>query len=355
MFLSSAPGMKMKVLFRADADKDHGLGHLHRCLGLACALRVSNVECVFLVYGGEEARSRAEFLGFETHMANSVALGGDGDLDQTLKIAAETHSIAAVIDSYSTGPQYLANLRSAGLFVAAIDDFALHSFSCHLVVNGAAGAERLPYVSATGDTQFLLGTQYVLLRPEFWNAPERNYVREVKRIMLSAGGTHRVDLLCRILAMLDDLGGDFSITVITGPFSKNPHLINQAAANCKRNVTVESSPKSLYEIMVRSDMALTAAGQTAYELAALGTPIVAFSIADNQIVGLQGFAQQGLCAITEAPQEADFCVRLKEATTELLKNGSSRQRLGLLGRSLIDGRGAFRVADIVQRVPTYSH
>src|SRR6185312_5837108 len=127
MFLSSAPGMKMKVLFRADADKDHGLGHLHRCLGLACALRVSNVECVFLVYGGEEARSRAEFLGFETHMANSVALGGDGDLDQTLKIAAETHSIAAVIDSYSTGPQYLANLRSAGLFVAAIDDFALHS------------------------------------------------------------------------------------------------------------------------------------------------------------------------------------------------------------------------------------
>jgi UDP-2,4-diacetamido-2,4,6-trideoxy-beta-L-altropyranose hydrolase len=161
--------------------------------------------------------------------------------------------------------------------------------------------------------------------------------------------------LCGLLLMLDTLPGDFAVTAVVGPFSKNVDLIGDTASKCRRDIFLAKAPESLYQIMVNCELALTAAGQTAYELAALGTPMVLFAIADNQIRGLEGFSQSGLCTVECSPSDSDFFLRVAQTSQELLKNASLRQHLGLLEKSLVDGRGAFRVTDAIRNANRYSN
>lgn len=348
-------GMGSRAILRVDGGINEGLGHLHRCIALASALRECGSECLFLLHGSQEAQRRTSTLGFESVLAEPLARGSTADLNLLLQTARATDCSMLILDSYHIGPEYLASLGSAGLTVTMIDDLATHGFSCQFVVNGAINADRLPYVSTSGNTQFLLGSRYVLLRPEFWNIPERHYSSAVKRVMLTLGGTDQHRLFCQILRILDEMTEDFMISAIVGPFTENRHRIKRCAGECKRDVQLLDAPESLCQAMLDCDLIITAAGQTAYEAVASGTPMIAFAMVDNQIAGLEGFSERGLCTIGDSPLDPNFSPRIANAIKELLGNDQLRRHLGFLQKSLIDGRGAFRVAEILQSAHTYSH
>lgn len=332
------------ILLRVDAGSYFGLGHLQRCLSLAIALRQANARCIFLTPDERAVQDRVARLGFAIRALEDVEPGDDEDYRQTLSVAERRRCDAVVVDSYHVDGSYLEQLRAAGFLVVAIDDLARFPFPCHVVVSSGAQAETLPYRSSTGDTRFLLGPKYALLREEFWDIPSRRVEDEVRNVLVTMGGADGHNLTPVILEMLDSLPSNFNVTAVVGPFFNRRAEVEAAAKHCQRFVRLVHSPNSVRDLMLEADLAISAGGQTLYELAATGTPTIAIQVVENQTGNIRSFAQHGIVSPIILEDREWLRVALADEVTHLLMDSKQRKQMSQAGRMLVDGKGAIRCA-----------
>ncbi len=342
------------VLFRVDAGARVGLGHLQRCLSLASALRQLDVRCVFLAVGEPAVRDRVVGAGFGVHALNGAGCGDEADLRQTLDTAANEGCEGVIVDSYTVDESYLGRLRGAGFMVVAIDDTCSVPSPCHLVVNGGAQASALPYRSSSGDTRFLLGPEYVLLREEFWSVPAREVADPVRNILVMMGGADGRNLTPLVLRLLEPLAGTFGVTAVVGPFSKNHAEIDAVVAQCRRSVSLVHAPCSVLDLMLQADLAVSAGGQTLYELAAAGTPTLAIEVAENQADNVHSLAQRGVVSPILFESIEQLRADLLDAVTRLLAASDELMQMSRAGTRLVDGLGAKRTAKVLAEMLSVS-
>lgn len=332
-----------RVLFRVDAGRQHGLGHLQRCLSLAAALGRSGAPCTFMGPGETSIAERVEAAGFGVNPA-TADVGTPTDATDVTAVAEHNACGTIVVDSYGISTDYLVRLRSGGRFIVAIDDLAAISFPCQLVINGAAHAPRLHYRTPDPDTVLLRGPQYALLRPEFWTSHPARGTEGLPRVLLAVGGSDPLDVVPQMIETVARLPEHFAVDVIVGPFFHNVRRIEQAAKRARRQVDLYVAPTAVRSMMERASLAVSAAGQTLYELACVGCPTIAVQTAENQRGQLEALAAAGVVyPIAEAAQRARLA-RLAEAIRALLADRPRRAAMSAAGRALIDGQGALRVA-----------
>lgn len=339
----------LKALIRAETGPSVGLGHLQRCMALAAALEQEGVaEPVFLA---AEATA-VEWLdrsGLQ-HVEAGFEPGAPGDVDTVLRTAGREGCDLVITDSYLLHEGHLGAIRRAGHILVSLDDLCRHPFPSHVVVNGGAHARALDYVSAVGDTRFLLGPTYALLRPEFWKAPRTRTDRGVERILVTFGGGDPTGLTQRVIRGLDELDDHVSLTVLVGPMFRDRAEIDRAARGASCAVELAEPSFEVRRLMEEADLAISAAGQTLYELAAVGTPAVAVQVADNQRDTLAALVSHGAVVAAGASDDADIGDRVRQAVGELIRERSARDDLRQAGQRLVDGRGALRVARAIRAV-----
>jgi UDP-2,4-diacetamido-2,4,6-trideoxy-beta-L-altropyranose hydrolase len=345
MAAKSGPLRFTEVLIRVDAGPGIGLGHLQRCLSLAEVLRRAGAACSFVINEGAVADRRVEAAGFAAPEAAGAPSWSGNDLERTIRLAARRGCAAVVVDGYGAGPGFLRSLREAGNYVAAIDDLSEHHFPCQLVINGAVHAKELRPKSSTGDTAFLFGPKYAILRPELWGVPSRATRAAVSTILLTLGGTDDFGLMPELLRALDSLPGIFAVTAIIGPYFTSGDTIRRVAVGCERRVRLVEGATSVRDLMLEADLAVSAGGQTLYELAAVGTPAVAIQLAENQAGQMLGFAEAGFVRLAGTVGRDDISAGVREQVLPLLADAAAREAMAAAGRALIDGKGAIRVAE----------
>lgn len=342
---SFAPSHGLLVV--ADSGPGIGLGHLQRCLALASALQREGMACAFVSTGDPRTDARIrrrEFACLSPGFRSDLDVPGP---DSVLAEAGRAGCQGIVVDSYRVTQRYLEALRTAGLFVAAVDDLAAYPFPCHLVINGGAHATRLVYRSSTGDTRFLLGPQFALMQPEFGGLSPHHDNIDVRTVLVTLGGADRGDLTPALLAALDEISGDFAITAVLGPLAENGPHVHAVAARCRHPVHVVEAPESMCELMRTADIAVSAGGQTLYELAAAGTPAVAVITAANQSAGARALEASG-AAIMAGPALRPDAQRVRQAVELLMADGARRRMMSRAGQQLIDGQGTHRVAKVLR-------
>ncbi len=337
----------MKVLFRVDAGPQIGLGHLQRCLSLAAALRQLGATCLFLTNEESSLRDRVTRFGFRGFGLDAVESWSAEDLAQTISRAVSHGCDAIIVDSDYEGADYLDQLRKAGFFVCAIEDIAPHSFPCQLVVNGDAHAHQLRYESSSGDTLFLLGPEYSLLRAEFWKVEPRVVNKAVQNILVTFGGADPYNLTPRVLKLLNEIPGTFSVTAIIGPFFTNVMDIQASAERADGRIRLVHSPDSVCNLMLESDLTVSAGGQTLYELACVGCPTIAVWVAPNQDGQLQVFEESSFIRFAGRGDDDRVVNAIGDAVFSLLQNPQARADMSGAGQRLIDGQGAMRVTQAI--------
>lgn len=336
-----------RVLVRVEAGSGVGLGHLQRCLALASALREQGVECAFLAADEPAVRCRIRVSGFTAIPLKDVEPGSEDDWTAALEIAAQERCSGVVVDSYRIDERYLSELRAAGLVVTAIDDMARFPIGCHLVVNGGVEAESLAYRPSASDTRFLLGPRFAMLGEGFWNVEPRRVADEVQEVLVMMGGADGCNLTPAVLEALDALRGDFSVAAVIGPFFENGAEVEAIASRCRRRVRLVRIPDSVRGLMLKADLAVSAAGQTLYELAATGTPAVAAQVAENQANNLGGFSRHGVISPIGFGGRKQFQRALAQVLSSLLTCPQRRRQMSQAGQRLVDGLGAKRVAAVM--------
>ena len=107
---------------------------------------------------------------------------------------------------------------------------------------------------------------------------------------------------------------------------------------------------NLIKLMTKADIAISAGGQTLYELAATGTPTIAIQVADNQVAQMAEFGKLGTIIPLVFTDKDEINKGLCRGITELLMSRATRLSMSTAGQDLIDGNGTVRCAKAVHEI-----
>jgi len=323
----------MRIAFRVDASEQIGMGHLMRCLSLAKVALVAGDQVWFL----SQVLLRVE----QVAMAGVQVIWLKTNQPEELKLVLTELEIGClIIDHYQVDDDFFCKLKHSTQVSCYLDDLNSFSYLVDLVVNGNLGAEKLAYQRSPLTKEVLLGIKYNLIRDEFRDLPAKQVTPEIKKILITTGGSDPAQLSPRLIEALRELsiaGVQFDLVVGNG-FQNHPALV--ALAENTPGLVLHQKVERISVLMQAADLAIAAGGSSLYELAACGVYTLAFIYAANQFFLVEQMSEAGLVVNLGWYETLEF-----EKLVGLVQQAdyTTRYQVARLGQSLVDAQGAVRV------------
>lgn len=345
---------------RADANDTIATGHIMRCITIAKQLVLAGNKVLFFT-----ADKYADELLEQAGMPHvCLHTRWDHMEDEITSLREELQKVNCrklIVDSYQVTEQYFGSLSDLCELIY-IDDCFERVYPVDMVINYNAYHVRFPYGEAYGGrAKLLLGTDYVPLREEFWNAAHDDVKHDDGnaestkgvRVLLSSGGGDPCNALSGILseAMQDQMLRDVIFDVVIGGFNRNVKALERQAKE-HSNICLHYHVRHMAELMRQCTAAVSAAGTTVYELCAMQIPAVLFSSADNQQYDHEFFTkEERMLYAGDIRQDRDKCLNeICSCLKRLLEDGKMRDRMKQKLHEVTDGRGAQRIAEEIIRL-----
>ncbi len=271
---------KSKCILLTVADEKTGLGHLFRTDALAQAIQNSGLLQTELVIACREGKSWLRQKAPQTDYCLQNWNCHADDVKEAISGAA-----IIVVDAYDIGVEVWDELRNSHALLAVFDDTGEKPHFCGVLINGGPGAHLVSYRKIPGQ-ELLLGTEYQVLRPPFWEGTPRIVSDRIKSVLLMAGGTDHsqvidsiVDIACKVL----DAEADIRVIGTQKTFvdARVTSLGFLSAAQLKQEFDA-------------ADMLITAAGQTVAEAVSCSLPCIMLQTIGNQAKNVQGWRKHGV-------------------------------------------------------------
>ena len=268
----------MNIFIITEGFQKTGYGHLTRCQSIYQAFETLGIMPKMIVNGDDNAKMI---------LKNQDCLFFDWLNDNKKLFNKIRNADIAIIDSYLAGISLYTQIADLVKTPVYIDDNIRLNYLKGIVVNGSIGAEKFPYPKETGKT-YLLGVKYQPMRKAFWDIHERKINKKVENVLLTMGGTDLRNLTPKIQNLLTSEFPDLKKQIVIGSGFNN---IKEIEKNKDDNTTLHYNldDKGMKQLMMDCDIAISAAGQTLYELAATQTPTIAIGVADNQKNNIEGW------------------------------------------------------------------
>lgn len=200
-----------------------------------------------------------------------------------------------VLDGYHFDTQYQKEVKTRSAGLICLDDLHESHFVADYVLNHAPGVSEGSY-QASSETEFLLGAEYALLRPEFLrnHDVERNLKPPLKRILICFGGSDFKDVTTKVISWIPDQ--DFEITIISGaayPYGERLETVIGEKKQARISVKKALSASQMRDEMARHQLAIVPASGILFEAIAVGVPVITGYYTENQMDIYKGFLAQG--------------------------------------------------------------
>lgn len=364
----------MEVAFRVDASTLIGSGHVMRCLTLAEVLADAGARCYFVMR--ENSGSLEKVVcgrGHQVLMLSSGGLGkttGPPENEPThanwLGVSWETDASDTVlalrgieldwlvVDHYALDCRWESQVGECSKRLMVIDDLADRTHHCDLLLDQNLGRETHDYDGLVpGHTKRLIGSDYALLRPEFSRARartlEERQTREPANILVSMGGVDAANVTGNVLRVLDtiEVVASCRVTVVLGAACPHVDEVTEQAESMHLETRVVVNANNMAELMSQADLAIGAAGGSAWERCCLGLPSLLVVMADNQRPGAEALKRAGASLILGWPDAIEET--LPRAMHEVFAPGRLLE-MSQNAATICDGLGVQRVADALREV-----
>jgi UDP-2,4-diacetamido-2,4,6-trideoxy-beta-L-altropyranose hydrolase len=367
----------MKIAFRTDASLQIGTGHVMRCLTLADAFKAQGAQCNFI--SRQHDGHLLEVIRQRGHITNSLlapvkiaqaaiknianparnqwhepahaawlGTAWQTDAQETATVLSSLQPDWLVVDHYALDARWESALQPHCKKLMVIDDLADRPHCCDLLLDQNLG--RLPEHYAAlvpPHCQVLTGPQYALLRPEFaalrpYSLQRRQAQPALRQVLITMGGVDQTNTTGQVLQALlaSALPADCRITVVMGLTAPWLHNVQELAAQMPWPTEVVVNANDMAQRMADSDLAIGAAGSTAWERCCLGLPTLMVTLAENQRSGAH--ALRAANAARWIGAELDIAARLPGAILELADTGT-RAQMGTAAAAITNGRGVDKI------------
>jgi len=255
--LCEAALSKKKIVFRADAFKELGMGHVYRASTLYQSM-LEHDSVVVLNKAYPMGISMIEKTGLRYRVIET-----DEDFFALLN---EMKPDIAVIDCLNTAKEYIVKLKEIVPRVVVFEDEGEGSHCADVVINAL-------YEKNTHEPNRYYGVKYCCLRDEFFIRTPKPFSQEVKNIFVSFGGSDPSDItgkVYRIACSLIEKYPNLTFDFVVGLGFRDERRGELVSIPGKINI-VYNTPR-ISEYMVKADMAVTSGGGTIFEVCSLGVP-----------------------------------------------------------------------------------
>lgn len=336
---------------RADGNKQIGMGHLMRTLSIALELKKENVQVIYIT---KEPQSKefAEEKGFSCLLLPGNYEVMEDETEETLAYIDRYDIRLLLVDSYGATKDYLSCINDR-VPVFYLDDLGRMGLPVSGLINYNIYGQDMGYEAQyPAGTVLMLGSKYAPVKTEFSQVPYE-VRKEADRIMITMGGSDSLNIAGQLARkLLASVDRRVQITLISGRFSPHLEALQRLAGEDDR-LRVLTDVHDMWNVMADSDIAISAAGSTMYELCTVGVPTVCCYYVENQRRIAEGFGSgMSMCNAGDFSKEPDKVLqRMVEETWCLLKNYEKRRRLSDEMRAVSYGKGTKR---IVEKLIDYS-
>jgi len=326
------------------------MGHVIECLSLERSLsRHARCRTRFLTRRGTQGAAFLKAQGCRCEELDAICEADElRELGATLRREVPDLLIVNLRDA---SVAYYEALKGLAPYLVAIFDGGerLPLNADQIVHYGISQPSAVSRRDAAVGTAWLLGPSFALLDEDVrrYRVLPRPTRRVCQRIFVNQGGSDPYGLTLKILQALKHLQVQQEVIVVLGP-AVTPALTREVEAlqrslpfRCR--VERSLSTARVYELMSESDLAVTAAGNTLYELCAIGVPSLVVCHHERHDAVAGAFEAKGavknLGIGTAVSIEA-----IAEGIRDLLENDTARAALSQHGTALVDGLGCVRVA-----------
>lgn len=322
----------MRVKIFTEGGKDIGLGHISRCSSLYNEIANRGIRVDFIVYGDI---GKIDFL-------NYINIINENWLDKEYLLNTLTLDDYIIVDSYKATKEIYDFISENTKKVLFIDDIGRIAYPEGIILNPSLDSSHIDY-SYSSNSILLSGPEYVILRDPFRAVKREGISNEVKRVLIMMGGTDIrgltpliIDNICRNM-----LNIEFNIVTGSEDLEKIKSQISET-----NNITFHNNldAAQMMELMMSSDLAITGAGQTIYELLATQTPFIAVQVIENQENNIKSLLKYNPEQIVLRYDDSDFLSNMNKAL-ELFSNFEYRKNYTREYTDLVDGYGSRRIVD----------
>lgn len=323
----------MKVAILTEGLVNTGYGHITRCLSIYQAFDEQGIKPEFIINLDESGKKFLEGITiniFDWCVEKHKLMNLINDMD------------IVIIDSYKAPLDIYAQISDKVRTAVYLDDYLRINYPKGVIVNGTIDAESIQY-RRERNYAYLLGTNYIPLRKEFWDIKKKNSKEKIKNILITIGGS---DIKGITFLILDEMLKEFP-NINYHVVLNNNHIGKSDYDNYRVKFYYTLSAQQMLILMLNCDFAISSAGQTSYELNRACLPCVLIGVIENQKYNLMGWKKLGY--ITEELWEEDE--NLGEKITNEINNynGSTNQK-NILNKFIVDGQGARRVVKFLTKM-----
>lgn len=329
-----------KILFRLDAGKTAGYGHLSRNLTLAETLLGKDYESFFLIKTDDRDGIKAFIKSYCNDDLDLKFLPYNLAVKEELQTIIEEYNNGCsflILDHYHHDKKYQSYLKSQKVKWAQFDFKKSEQIIADIVINPNIGVSSDDYRELVDSkTKLCVGEKYTIIRMEFLQAKRQPIKNRI--LIAMGGGSYPQEVLDMISTLVKEK--EFNFDIIGGG------TICHENFGSSENTTVYQNPDQISTIFAKAHAAIVAGGVTSYELAYLGVPLVIVPFAENQKKNAIAFHQMKMGLNFESPVNLREEIQKKSFTSVFEKLNNN-----YFNSNIIDGKGAERIAKtIIQKL-----
>lgn len=191
------------------------------------------------------------------------------------------------------------------------------------------------------------GSEYVPLNRIFRKAHryKKRIERNIKHLLVTMGGSDTYGFTPQIINALSKIPDDIDIKIVIGPAFKHNIRLSEVLLKAKRRFVLlrNINSKEMYYWMRWADLAISSAGNTLFEMACCGTPVIAICAEPFEEETAFRFAKSGFGMVTPFAKAINL-KRLK-VFMEKLKSKELRKSYSRAGQRQVSGLGVKKIVE----------
>jgi len=352
-----------KIGFRVDTGNIVGSGHLMEIFSIyKNMLDRFSFKPLFITVGNDYIAEKLQQAGivkesiyYFRKRVSAEELTEEEDIEETAAILRDRECEYLIMDLPNRTDEYYKGMteRLKGS-VAILDNDNPTEIAPTLVVNFSITQDADYYARLNNNYKYLIGPRYVPLNENILKHKAKESAEEVETLFINQGGSDPYGLTRMIISALERTEGRFKVDILIGGLLKPKHrteIKEKVAKSIKHEYQLhENIPQEkVYTLMERADLAISAAGNTLYELAYFGVPSLMIAPRREFLRITKDFSQ--------SVGNIDLGIKdnineniLKEKISELIGKAELRKAIAFKLKKLVDGRGTERICDRIYKV-----
>jgi len=326
----------MKIFIRAYGSHLMGMGHLYRIKKLVTKLKEQQ-KCKITLFTKKynEAINIYKSIDVDDFIEVKKDIPIEDEIVE-LEKALLNNNDNCINDQLNTSIEIASILTKNIPHSTTLDDLGNGSYLFNNIVN-------VLYPSKNKPSNEINSYSYMILDDYSQIKKNLKFKKEIKTIFINQGAADTWGAIPDMINDLNLIDIDFKIKVLLGPTFNHFDELAQTLKVNKKQIEITNYTNSVVNLVKDCDLAILGAGNTLFEIASLGIPIIASTREEKELITIDRLVNDNIVFA----QKEIYKEGLNSIVTDVINNSKNREAQYRRNRELFNYNGIGKILKLI--------